>query len=584
MKGSNSAPQGHKSESSFFDSRSTSDKSDSINQTRSNSKVRDGDDLGLTANRTISFDSRDDEKKDDSPSRSPSCYTASGRPNEIETPNGPVQRDVPTALGSASVLNTTDPAETGWPRDWRAYVCLFGGFLLMFNSWGLVNTYGTYSSYYMQNLLPGRDLLLLNLVGSTQSFVVLALSAPVGRFLDAGYIQKLLIAGTILVSIGSFTLSVVNGDGGYNQGNYGLIWLTQGLISGLGMACFFVSSSQVVSTYFKAKKGTAIGIVASGASISGLLYPMMTRYLIENVGFNNAARGVAGVVCGTCIIAIFAAQPNPKHEFNTGQSFRKLDTFIDSSAFKNPAFLWLCAAISFLFFGFYAVFFNLEEWAVSEGFGYREATQVGANAGLPHNKPDGTLETFWLLATMNATSTLGRVGSAYLCDHFGALNVHTVVTFVGSLLVLILWTMANTLNSAIAFVVLFGAFSGAVIGLPPASVADILGKLDTKKQMKLGQWTGMMYSCSAVFALTGPVIAGHLVTEYSTFITVQCWSGACMFMSACCMAMGVLNLQKERREWTSIWHPFTRKGKASPQQSSASSMMSTYENPVKEEV
>ena len=251
MTGSNSAPQGHKSESSFFDSRSASDKSDSINQTRSNSKVRDAEDQGLSPHRTISFDSRDDEKKDDSPSRSPSCYTANGRPNEIETPNGPVRRDVPDALGSASVLNTTDSdsGETGWPRDPRAYLCLFGGFLLMFNSWGLVNTYGTYSSYYMQNLLPGRDLLLLNLVGSTQSFVVLAFSAPVGRFLDAGYIQYLLITGTILVTIGSFTLSVVNGDGGYNQGNYGLIWLTQGLISGLGMACFFVSSSQGMTLY-----------------------------------------------------------------------------------------------------------------------------------------------------------------------------------------------------------------------------------------------------------------------------------------------------------------------------------------------
>ncbi|KXT09799.1 hypothetical protein AC579_6554 [Pseudocercospora musae] len=583
MTRSNSAPQGHNSESSFFDSRSTSEKSDSATQTRSNSKVCDADDLPLSPDRIISFDSRDDEKKDDFLSRSPSCYTENGRSNEIETPNGPVRRDVPSALGSASLLNT-DAEEGAWPRDWRAYVCLFGGFLLMFNSWGLVNTYGTYSSYYMQNLLPGRDLFLLNLVGSTQSFVVLALSAPVGRFLDAGYIRYLLVTGTILLAIGSFTLSVVNGNGGYGQGNYGLIWLTQGLISGLGMACFFVSASQVVSTWFKAKKGTAIGIVASGASISGLLYPMMTRYLIEDVGFNNATRGVAGVVCGTCIIAIFAATPSPEHEPNRAQSFRRLDTFIDSSAFRNRAFAWLCAAISCLFFGFYAVFFNLEEWAVSEGFGYRKAIQVGANAGLPSKKPDDALETFWLLAIMNSSSTIGRIGSAWLCDHFGALNVHTVVTFVASLLVLILWTMANTLNSAIAFVVLFGAFSGAVIGLPPASVADILGKLDPAKQKKLGQWTGMMYSCSAVFALTGPVIAGHLVTEYSTFITVQCWSGACMFMSACCMAMGVLNLQAERKKCTSIWHLFSRTVKASPQQSSSSSVMSTFESPVKEEV
>lgn len=114
----------------------------------------------------------------------------------------------------------------------------------MFNSWGIVNAYGTYASYYMQHLLPGRDILLFNLVGSTQSFVVLLLSAVVGRFLDAGYHTTLIVIGSVLVTIGSFLISVVNGDGGYDQGNYGLTWLTQGLITGLGMACFFVTSSQ----------------------------------------------------------------------------------------------------------------------------------------------------------------------------------------------------------------------------------------------------------------------------------------------------------------------------------------------------
>lgn len=111
----------------------------------------------------------------------------------------------------------------------------------------------------MQHLLPGKDLLLLNLVGSTESFIVLMLSAVVGRFLDAGHQRELMVIGTILVSIGQYMLSVVNGDGGYNEGKYGLIWLMQGFISGLGMACFFVTSSQVVATWFKAMKGFAIG-------------------------------------------------------------------------------------------------------------------------------------------------------------------------------------------------------------------------------------------------------------------------------------------------------------------------------------
>lgn len=113
----------------------------------------------------------------------------------------------------------------------------------MFNSWGVVNTYGTYARYYKSTLLPGRDLLLFNLIGSTQSFGVLALSAVTGRFLDAGYRRELIITGTIFVAAGSFGLSGASGDE-QNSGNYGLIWLTQGFLTSLGMACFFVTSSQ----------------------------------------------------------------------------------------------------------------------------------------------------------------------------------------------------------------------------------------------------------------------------------------------------------------------------------------------------
>ncbi|KAI7055387.1 hypothetical protein KC352_g44589, partial [Hortaea werneckii] len=200
-------------------------------------------------------------------------------------------------------------------------------------SWGIVNAYGSYASYYMQHLLPGRDILLLNLVGATQSSIVLFLSAPVGRFLDAGHIRKLLIVGAVLLTIASYVLSTVNGQGDFGQGNYGLIWLTQGLLSGLGMACFFVSSSQVVATWFKKKKGFAIGVVASGASIAGLVYPVMLKFLISSDGFNNAQRYVSTLTTATCILTIFIARPNPEHIVRKPEKWR-FGVFIDMHAFQ----------------------------------------------------------------------------------------------------------------------------------------------------------------------------------------------------------------------------------------------------------
>ena len=173
--------------------------------------------------------------------------------------------------------------EAIWPTDFRAWLALFGGFLLMFNSWGLVNAYGTYQSFYYQHLTPTTPLLSLNLVGSTECFVVLVLSNPVGRLLDAGFARHLVLCGACLVTIGTYSLSAVVGGGGRAEGDFTLIWVTQGLIQGLGMSCFFVPSSQskclgplgirlliayaVAATWFIKRKSTAVGIVASGASI-----------------------------------------------------------------------------------------------------------------------------------------------------------------------------------------------------------------------------------------------------------------------------------------------------------------------------
>ena len=262
----------------------------------------------------------------------------------------------------------------------------------------------------------------------------------------------------------------------------------------------------------------------------------MLRLLRESVGFNGAQRYISTLTTVTCVLAIFIARPSPEHLIRKPESWSNHRVFIDTHAFRNKPFMFLAAGICFLFFGFYAVFFNLEEWAASTGVGAREPIPGRPQQVQAH---EGALHTYYLLSIMNATSTVGRVSSAYLCDHFGALNVHAVVTFIGSLLVLTLWTTATTVPSAIAFVVLFGVFSGAVIGLPPASVAYILGK-SPEAQSKLGQWVGMMYSSSAVFALTGPVIAGHLISVYANnFLTVQCWSGACMFLSSVCMAIAI---------------------------------------------
>ncbi|TKA74847.1 hypothetical protein B0A55_05333 [Friedmanniomyces simplex] len=385
-----------------------------------------------------------------------------------------------------------------WPKDWRAYLCLLGGFLQMFISWGYVNAFGTYASFYDSVLLPKADNLLMNLIGGTMCFVILLLSFVVGRLVDAGHIGKVLFTGTILLGAGTFSLSLVNGDAGEGDGNYGGIWATQGFLTSLGMACHFVSSSQVVATWFIDTKSFAVGVVACGASVGGAVISTMARYLNQQVGFNTASRHVATLVLLLSATTVLLCRPNPAHPRNPSPQWR-WSTFWDSTALRSPCFCWLSAATFSIFLGFYPVFFNLEEWASASGLAFRGPDR-------PQGLSPDALETFALLSMMNGSSFVGRLLAAGIADHlgiYGALHVHAFVTAAASILLMAFWTTANTVGKAVAFVLLFGMFSGAVIGLPPASMAFIIGKRDKLAQARLGQRVGMMYSIASLPALVG---------------------------------------------------------------------------------
>lgn len=86
---------------------------------------------------------------------------------------------------------------------------------------------------------------------------------------------------------------------------------------------------------------------------------------------------------------------------------------LDTEVFKNKAFCWFMVAIAFLSFGYYAVLFNLEEWAAKRGFGTRDGHD---NLGAPF--PKDTIQTFWLLSILNSSSTIGRLLVAVCSDRY----------------------------------------------------------------------------------------------------------------------------------------------------------------------
>ncbi|KAK5113805.1 hypothetical protein LTR62_003189 [Meristemomyces frigidus] len=436
-----------------------------------------------------------------------------------------------------------DVAQHGrWPKGWKPWVTLISGFLLMFNSWGYINAYGTYATLYKSETVPHQWFLSIAMIGGTQEFLVLLLSMIVGRLVDANHHAKVITIGTILVALGMFLQTVVHAQKPDSQTTtFALLWLTQGFITGLGMSCFFVTSSQVVATWFVEAKSFAVGVVACGASVGGTIYSVMLKYLEVELGAWRATACVAAVMVLTSIATIVFARPNPNTKHENSLEWR-WSTFWDREAFNNAAYTWFVTGFAFMFTGFYPIFFTLEEWATESSIGYRGRFR-------PENLPSSAMATFALLAIMNGSSFLGRVSSATISDMLGskhgALHVHAVVTGICTILVLVMWPLTKTTAVAVGFVLVFGAFSGSVIALPPASVAYIIGKHNQQGQKKLGQWVGMMYTLASLPAIAGVVVSGLLVDLTGSFLPTQLFCGGCFAVATVCMGMAIWHKHRE---------------------------------------
>lgn len=272
--------------------------------------------------------------------------------------------------------------DSGWPRGWRPYAALFAGFCGMANCWsemllvrikriadydrGLIMSFGPYFRHYDEHLLPQAGDSAVGLIGSIQSFLVLALSFVVGRLLDSRLHRYVAGVGGILTTLGYLCLSFTSGRGLEGQGNYGLIVLTQGIVAGLGMSCYFVYSSQLVIQWFPRQRYFAVGVTSAGAAAGGLAYPPAISFLISGHGFPNGVRIQTAIIGAISLVIFLLGGPAPSAKKSPLVDVMKPSKWFDREAFKSRGFLLLSAAVSFIFFGYAPLLYHVTEWAEQE--------------------------------------------------------------------------------------------------------------------------------------------------------------------------------------------------------------------------
>ncbi|KAJ5601082.1 hypothetical protein N7510_010616 [Penicillium lagena] len=411
----------------------------------------------------------------------------------LETEQTTVLADGANAAASPPAEKEAEPSyDTGI----TAWLQVVGSFFLFFNSWGVINTWGAYQTYYEQYLLVGTSSSSIAWIGSLQSFLLMLVGVITGPLFDLGYFRSLISVAAFMMPFGLMMTSIST--------NYWQLILAQGVCVGLAAGCLFVPSVALLPQYFRRKRGLANGLAASGSSIGGVVYPIMFNQLQKTVGFPWATRALGFLSFGTiCIsVSLMRQRFQPKEK-------RKLYQF---SAFKEPAFCIFAAAMFLGFLGFYNFLFYVQTYAIETGI-------VGPNLG------------FYLLSMLNAASTFGRITPNFVADHTGPINMLCPAVTVTAVLAFV-WIRVHTVAGIIVLSVLYGFFSGGFVSLPPVVMAYM-----TPDVRDLGTRMGMVFAITSIGLLIGTPIGGAILSDTNQFLGVQLFTACCLIGSAGLMAL-----------------------------------------------
>jgi MFS family permease len=266
------------------------------------------------------------EKQAESPTRIEQCQTISNLDRTDINTEHILDND------RATKLQTPGPPPDGGLAAWIQVLMTH---IVIFNTWGYINSFGVFQVYYVQHLnRPASD---ISWVGSVQIFLLFSIGTFSGRASDAGYFKHCFAMGLAVQLFGVFMTSLCT--------TYWQLFLAQGICTGVGNGLLFCPSLAVLTTYFLRRRGVAVGLAACGTATGGVVLPLLAQHLLPKLGFAWTIRVLGFIMLGSMMLPLFFMRsrlpPRP-----TGP-------WVDWAAFKELPYLFFAIGNSTCFLGLY---------------------------------------------------------------------------------------------------------------------------------------------------------------------------------------------------------------------------------------
>lgn len=391
------------------------------------------------------------------------------------------------------------------PNGGYGWICAVAVAVMNAHSWGFNSAYAVFLAYYLDHgIFKGASRIEYAFVGSL-SLTATFLVSPLATFATQRYgIRPTMFAGVLCEAVSLICASFAN--------RIWQLFLTQGVLFGIGLGLMFIPATNVVPQWFTTKRSLAAGIAVSGAGLGGFIYNLVAEALIQGVGFAWAFRilGIIAIVVNTaCVILVKDRKGRSK--------LKNID--MDVTLFKDEGFLLLIGYSVLTIFGYFILIFSLAHYGTSIGLSPSQASLV---SGL-----------------FNLGQAFGRPASGYFSDKAGRINIAGVSTFLAGVICLAVWVNARSYGLLIFFALAAGLTAGNFWAAIAPLVAQVCGLSKVSAGMNL-VWLSII-----IPSTFSEPIALQLTTVTGKYLGAQLFAGFMYVAASICL--GILRLRKRSR-------------------------------------
>jgi MFS family permease len=303
----------------------------------------------------------------------------------------------------------------------------------------------------------------------------------IGRITDRFGITSAIALSTAVLG-GSFVLA------GFSAALWQFVFIH--FLIGLGTSATFAPLMAAVSHWFQRYRGLAVGVVASGLSVGGALWPPFVNWGVQAIGW-RATHIAIGIFCAASMAILLLVLRSQMSNAGARDHANAQPPVVDLGLSTNALTALLCIASIACCVAMAMPQVHVVAYCGDLGYGVTRGAQM--------------------LSLMNGFSIISRIGSGLLADRIGGIRT-LLVGSVAQAVALLFYLFFDGLTSLYVISAMFGLFQGGIVPsyaiivretMPAAEAATRVGIVIFASLfgMSFGGWvSGVIFDATGSYA------------------------------------------------------------------------------------